>query len=201
VAKAIRNFVFQTVIFFGALSCILYWAGIKPRDLWGWNLNVPHWPWLVVAILLFFVGFAMSGYNLYRSLKPIVKTVESVSAAQGNDSSESLRDRTFSLCATLGKLLDKHGPRPDEWSIPITDRDEFTRIYNETVQAWENKFQADYWKNYKEKIVDLRHEFALESLTDNELDEKIMEADTSALSDVTVKAIDKGLRSLAARLP
>lgn len=113
---------------------------------------------------------------------------------------ESLRDRIFSECGELRNLLKKHGQRPNAYAIPINDKQEFTRIYNETVQAWDNKFQADYWRNHKDKVVNLRHDLALESLTSDVLDSSIMEADTAALSDETINKIDTGLRALAANL-
>ncbi len=112
----------------------------------------------------------------------------------------SLRDRVFDACRERQIFLQKYGKRPNPDLIPINSRDEFTRTYNDTVQAWDNKFQADYWKNYKEKIVNLRHELAVDGLTDDGLDKRLTEAETSALGEVTVREIDRNLRLLAARL-
>jgi hypothetical protein len=112
-----------------------------------------------------------------------------------------LRDRIFNACRELQMLLEKHGKRPNPYLIPISDRDEYIRKYTDEVQAWDDKFQADYWRNHNDKIVALRHELAQESLTDNAPDRQLKEAETSELSDVTVREIDKGLRSLAAKLP
>jgi hypothetical protein len=112
----------------------------------------------------------------------------------------SLRDRVFDVCKELGLFLDKYGPRPDSDSIPISDPKEFARRYLAEVQAWDNKFQADYWMNYKDKIINLRHELALANHTDDALDQRLNEAQTASLSPVTVREIDNGLRRLAAKL-
>jgi hypothetical protein len=58
-----------------------------------------------------------------------------------------LRDRIFDLCLQLNTFLGKHGKRPDPYLIPINDKDEYVRLYEEKVQAWDDKFQADYWLN------------------------------------------------------
>jgi hypothetical protein len=112
----------------------------------------------------------------------------------------SLRERVFKASEELELLLQRHGKRPNPYLIPISDKAEYTRQYNETVQAWDNKFQADYWKHYKSKIVDLRHDLAIASLTSDPLDNKLNEAETAALSDGTVREIAMNLRLLAAKL-
>lgn len=307
-AKALGLFAYHSVIWLGALACILVWFGVRPSDLQGWHVN--HAIWLELAITLFAIGIVSSGYSLYRSIKPIVKNVETTrevaklerrpesklkilralygpgdqrdiditeslnSAARDAlhipvdnnlvphdpavgtrkrlmveysyasgvvecaarlestpweavtltlpEDSETkklprlvqaqlnldapgenklLRDRAFDVCGDLDKLLEKHGARPNPYLIPTGDKEEYARIYNETVQAWDNKFQADYWKNYKDKVIALRHDITLASLTDNDLDNKLLEADSIHLTDHTVKAIDKGLRALAAKIP
>lgn len=113
---------------------------------------------------------------------------------------KSLRNRIFDACKELGMMLERHGKRPNEDEIPISDQAEFVRRYNETVQAFDNKFQADYWMNYKDTVVNLRHELALQNLTDEALDQRLNEAQTPSLQPVTVREIDSGLRRLAARL-
>jgi hypothetical protein len=69
--KAIRIFSYHLVILAGAVSCVLVWLKIDPKDLWGWHvpLSPPHWAWLLSAILLFVVGMLSSGYSLYQSLR------------------------------------------------------------------------------------------------------------------------------------
>lgn len=111
-----------------------------------------------------------------------------------------LRDRIFDVCLRLKAFLDKHGKRPDPYLIPIRDKEEYVRLYQERVQAWDDKFQADYWLNWKDKVLALRHELVLMSLTDDILDKKLTEADTSHLTDKTVEAINEKLRMLAAQL-
>jgi hypothetical protein len=68
--RAIRRFLYHLIILAGAVSCILVWAKIEPKDLRGWTLPLafPHWPWLLAAIALFAIGLSSSGYSLYRSL-------------------------------------------------------------------------------------------------------------------------------------
>ncbi len=71
IAKPIGRFLFHSVLWFGGLSCIFVWLGVKPQDLWGWrvSLGAYHWAWLALGMLLFAVGMASSGYHLYRSLQ------------------------------------------------------------------------------------------------------------------------------------
>lgn len=111
-----------------------------------------------------------------------------------------LRDRIFDVCLRLKAFLDKHGKRPNPYLIPHKDKDEYVRLYQETVQTWDDKFQADYWLNWKDKILALRHELVLMSLTDDILDKNLMESDTPNLSDKTVESINEKLRILAAQL-
>jgi hypothetical protein len=68
--KSIRTFIFHSVIWLGALACILVWLEIKPKDVWGLrvSLTAPHWIWLAMAILLFIIGILTSGYALFGSL-------------------------------------------------------------------------------------------------------------------------------------
>ena len=112
----------------------------------------------------------------------------------------SLRDRVFATCEELESLLSRHGKRPNPYVIPTDNAQEYTRIYNETVQAWDNKFQADYWKNFKDGVLGLRHEMAIKSVTSEALDKRLTEAETAALADVTVQEIARNLRLLAAQL-
>jgi hypothetical protein len=67
----IRRFLYHFVILAGALSCILVWAKVEPKDLRGWTLPLafPHWLWLLASFALFAIGLSSSGYSLYRSLR------------------------------------------------------------------------------------------------------------------------------------
>lgn len=111
-----------------------------------------------------------------------------------------LRERIFNTCAQLKTFLDKHGKQPDAYLIPIHDKLEYVRQYKETVQPWIDKFQADYLLNFRDKVIALRHELALVPLTDDTLDKKLGEGDSSHVNDETVKAISDRLRYLAAQL-
>lgn len=52
----------EAIVLAGALSCVLVWLEIKPRDLMNPG---PHWWWLVAAVLLFCVGVGSSIWSLY----------------------------------------------------------------------------------------------------------------------------------------
>lgn len=128
------------------------------------------------------------------------KHTETEKPQTAKDAKKYLRDRTFAMADELNDFLNKHGPRPDEYQIPIKDKAEFTRIYNNTVQPWDDKFQADYWKNYHNRVVELRHDLAIQSVTSEALDKRLNEAQTGSLGAVTVREIVNSLRLLAARL-
>ncbi len=65
-------FVFAACSGIGGLAGFLYWLGIKPSDLWGWqvSLAIPHWLLLVGALLLFVVSIGLSVYGLYYKTAP-----------------------------------------------------------------------------------------------------------------------------------
>jgi hypothetical protein len=67
-------FVFAACSGIGGLASFLYWLGIKPKDLWGWqvSLAIPHWLLLVGALLLFVVSIGLSVYGLYYKTAPPV---------------------------------------------------------------------------------------------------------------------------------
>lgn len=329
-------FVFTALSGLGGVACTLQWLEIKPKDVWGWHvsLTLPHWLWLLGAIILFLAATASSGYSLYKSIgiqkvatsaktrsrldissavysaiegggtaydvtefmrqivtgdslvldienhnfvngdrnfvptdpkpfKPkqlrltysfdngqavtierpehsrlvlpedselgrrrlelekanhlhasenaertkyqnecaiLMNRVRELEQQQKKSDKLSLRDCAFVMCEKLESFVKRHGERPNPYLIPSNNSEEYTRIYNETVQVWDNKFQADYWKNHKDKVVDLRHELAMKSLTSEALDNRLNEAETAALTNVTVSEIAKNLRLLAAQL-
>ncbi len=117
--KAIGSFIFHGIIWLGALACILVWLGLKPKDLWGWPLNPPHWIWLVLSLALFGSGIIASGFSLYRSLKPrvvikeVVKELPAVVPPTPAPFSEpprpltpaELKDKTYDLIGKLAAML------------------------------------------------------------------------------------------------
>lgn len=67
--KAAGKFIFNVVIFFGALACVLEYLKINPEELHV-GVTLPHSGWLVAAILLFAAGLSSSGWSLYGTLRP-----------------------------------------------------------------------------------------------------------------------------------
>jgi hypothetical protein len=62
-------FIFAGFSGIGGLASCLSWLGIKPQNLWGWRMSlaIPHWLWLVGALLLFVFSIGLSGYGLYQN--------------------------------------------------------------------------------------------------------------------------------------
>ncbi|SRR6266576_3002481 len=60
-------FIFTALSGLGGLAAFLQWLGIRPRDVWGWHVSlaIPHWLWLIVAVLLFAFSIGLSTYGLY----------------------------------------------------------------------------------------------------------------------------------------
>jgi hypothetical protein len=63
-------FVFAAFSGIGGLTSFLLWLGIKPQDLWRWDVSIPHWLSLVGALLLFVFSFGLSTYGLYYNRTP-----------------------------------------------------------------------------------------------------------------------------------
>jgi hypothetical protein len=140
------------------------------------------------------IGEAFLSVDDKGNARPIVNEAKIEKAQLG------LRERTFALCKQLRAFLDEHNDRPNEDLIPIDDKDEFVRRYNSEIQPWDDKFRATYWRRFREQTVNIRHELAESRLTDEELDVRLTEADTSNLCHSTVSAINDRLRYLASKL-
>jgi hypothetical protein len=67
ITKAIGKFIFDVVVALGAVSCILVWLKLEPKDI-RMSVSGPHWLWLIVGLGLFVVALTSSGYSLYRTI-------------------------------------------------------------------------------------------------------------------------------------
>ena len=62
--KAFWRFLAEIIVVAGALSCILYWLGVKPGDL-RMTPTWLHWVWLAVGLLLFAIGIGLSSFSFF----------------------------------------------------------------------------------------------------------------------------------------
>ena len=79
-AKRASDFAYKVICACGALACVFVWLDIKPKDLWGWRvtLSLPHWLWLLAALVL----FALSIFSSIRSFR--VRTTTGGDASQAD---------------------------------------------------------------------------------------------------------------------
>ncbi len=74
--KSIAAFVAETILVLGALACILVWLDIKPKDFSA--MTLPHWIWLVAAIVMFSISIWSSVRGLILNITKDKKHAEAV---------------------------------------------------------------------------------------------------------------------------
>lgn len=111
-----------------------------------------------------------------------------------------LSAKAFDISKQLSEFLAEHGDRPSEDAIWNATRDRrFIDEYRRVIEPWDDKFQAGYWRRFKERVLSVRHELAENRLVDQTLDDALMACDTRP-EPHHVKAIVERIRYLASQL-
>lgn len=108
--KRLWTAVYEVVLFFGALACVL--AYLEPKAAHMTGIPLPHWLWLVAALTLFGIGLWLSGYSLYLDLRKHKKEITEIKAAHAL-TEEQLRTRCNSDVDRANTVRDQYRAERD----------------------------------------------------------------------------------------
>jgi hypothetical protein len=166
----------------GAGSVAAAWlAGMLANKL---TPELRHWIEFVVFVLIFGLSLLIRDKRAKRKHE---KTATDAAPKPDSPNEKSLPDRIFMLCKDLSFYLADRPERPDENKLWLDAKDLGARVYveryNNEFQTWDDKLSAGYWLQFKDKAANLRHELALRSVFDAELDEALTQLDKQPTGD------------------
>lgn len=96
---------------------------------------------------------------------------------------ETIAQRVFAFCKELSIYMEERPARPDEdaiWNETKDNQQAFVHRYETEVLPWDRKLSAGYWKDFRERAVDLNNELELHDKHDEKLEEALRELDQPA---------------------